>query len=74
MVRRGRVRHRRFTVTVDEEVHKRLMSLAREHKPPLSLTYVTQYALNLLLQRADDPQFVLDFRDPTRRKASDGQH
>ncbi len=74
MVRHVRVRQKRFTVTVDETVYQRLATLAREHKPPLSLTYVTQFALNLLLQRAEDPKLVFELGDPTDRKAPDGQN
>ena len=60
--------HNRFTVTLDGPAYRRLKALAKKHDPPLSLNYVVKYAVKLLLQRADDSQFMFDFADPTRRK------
>jgi hypothetical protein len=72
MVRR-QARQKRFTITLDDTAYRRLAAIAKGHSPPLSLTYVMQYAAQLLLERAEDPQFVFEFRDPTRRKKSHGQ-
>ena len=66
--KRAQPLRRRFTTSLDADSYRRLRALADEHDPPLSLNYVMQYAVKLLLARAEDPQEVFDFADPTRRK------
>lgn len=59
---------KRFTVSLEVEDYERLRALAEGHRPRLTLQYVIQYAVHLLLERAEDPQFVLRLGDPVHRK------
>ena len=49
---------KRFTVTLDAADYSRLRAIARDHRPPLPLRYVVQYAIVRFLdsgkQVADD--------------------
>ena len=65
--KRARIEKRRFTVTLDADVYDRLKVLVDTHEPPLKLNYGVQYAVKLLLERAEDPQVVFNFADLTRR-------
>lgn len=65
MTRSGETgRPRRFTITLDESDYESLRMLAKGHRPPLTLQYVVQYAVRLLLERAQDPEFRERLRDP----------
>lgn len=66
--RRVRPGKRRFTVTLDADTYGRLKALVDSHDPPLTLNYGVQYAVKLLMERAEDPQAAFNFADPTRRK------
>ena len=55
---------RSFTVRLDEEDYERLEALANNHRPTLTKQYVVQYAIRLLLERAEDPQLRLRLGDP----------
>ena len=66
--KRARTARRRFTVTLDADMYDRLKTLVESHEPPLTFSYGVRYAVNLLLETADDPQAVFSFADPTRRK------
>lgn len=55
---------RSFTVRLDEEDYERLGALADNHRPILTKQYVVQYAIRLLLKRAEDPQLRLRLGDP----------
>lgn len=69
MVRkRAQTEKRRFTVNLDADTYHRLKTLVESHEPPLTLNYGVQYAVKLLLERAQDPQAVFSFADPTRRR------
>ena len=66
--KRASTKKRRFTVTLDVNTHDRLKALVNSHDPPLTLNYGVKYAVKLLLERAEDPQAVFRFADPTHRK------
>jgi predicted HicB family RNase H-like nuclease len=53
-----------FTVRIDPDDHRRLAELADSRRPHLPLNYLIQYAVQDLLRKAEDPQFVLSLRDP----------
>lgn len=38
-------RKKRFTVTLDAADYSRLQAIAQDHRPPLPLRYVVQYAI-----------------------------
>ena len=65
--KRAQPARRRFTVALDADAYSRLKTLVDSHDPPLTLNYGVQYAVKLLLDRAQDPQAVFNFADPTRR-------
>jgi len=37
--------NKRFTVSLERNQYKQLQRIAEQHRPPLSLQYVTRYAL-----------------------------
>lgn len=57
---------RSFSVRLEPEDYRRLKNLAESRRPTLSLQYVVEYAIQQVLEKADDPQFQLELRDPTR--------
>lgn len=57
-------RLKRYTVSLPEDDYLRLKGIAEKHRPELSLQYVTRFAIEQLLARADDPQLELDLRNP----------
>jgi hypothetical protein len=59
---------RRFSVTVDAIEYDRLVKIAEDHKPRLTLQYVVQYAIQTFLHDVDsDKSSVRDMADPRRR-------
>lgn len=54
----GRRPVKRFTVSLDASDYDRLRDLARRHRPPLSLQYVAEYAIQLLLKSAEEDDFA----------------
>jgi hypothetical protein len=57
---------KRFSVTLDRPDYDALLALAERHKPPLTLQYVVNFAIQRLLKDADQPQVVLSLTDPTQ--------
>ena len=55
---------RRFSVSLEEDDYERVRALAKDHKPPLSINYVVEYAVRQFLDKAEDPQLALRLRDP----------
>ncbi len=43
-------RKKRFTVTLDAADYSRLRAIARDHRPPLPLRYVVEYAIVSFLE------------------------
>jgi hypothetical protein len=58
---------KRYSVSLEQEDYERLRRLADGHKPRLTMQYLTEYAVRLLLERAEDPQGRLELADPVRR-------
>lgn len=52
---------KRFTVSLDKEQYEQLRRLAAEHKPPLSLQYLTRYALTHFLAELKSKKKPIDF-------------
>ncbi len=42
-------RKKRFTVTLDAADYSRLRTIAQDHRPPLPLRYVVEYAITCFL-------------------------
>jgi hypothetical protein len=57
-------RRKRLTITLDGRDYDDLVALKDRHKPPLSLQYVINYAVQRLLRDAKNPQLVLKMGDP----------
>lgn len=55
---------KRFTVTLDRRDYDDLVSLKDRHRPPLTLQYLINYAVQRLLRDAKDPQLALKMRNP----------
>ena len=64
---------KRFSVSLELDDYKRLVKLAHEHQPRLSLQYVVEFAVQGLLKRAKDPQTILELGDPLGAKRLDGK-
>lgn len=64
---RGQPPRKRFSITLDVRDYEELLSLAGRHKPPLTLQYVVNYAIQRLLKDAKDPQLGLQLGDPLSR-------
>ena len=64
--RRPRTTRKRFSVTLDLTDYDALLALAKRHKPPLTLQYVVNFAVQRLLKQAEDPQLLLSLGDPLR--------
>lgn len=64
---RGQRGRKRFSITLDVRDYEELLSLAGRHKPPLTLQYVVNYAVQRLLKEAKDPQLGLPLGDPLAR-------
>jgi hypothetical protein len=62
--KRRRPRRKRLTITLDGRDYDELVALKDRHKPPLSLQYVINYAVQRLLRDAKNPQLVLKMGDP----------
>ena len=59
-----RSKSKRFTVSVSEIDYQALTEIAEKHRPPLSLQYLANWALQRLLERAADPQLYFELGNP----------
>jgi hypothetical protein len=66
-------RKKRFTVSLDAADYERLRALAAEHRPPLSLQYVVNYAIQEFLARADEAPLDVDLGDPLKGERDGGE-
>lgn len=64
---------KRLTVSFDEGDYERLKELADNHRPRLTLQYVVEYSIQLLLERAQDPQFARRLGEPMPHEEIDGR-
>ena len=58
---------KRFTVSLDAADYEHLRHMAEDRRPPLTLQYLVEYAVQLLIQRAENPQFDFHLADPIDR-------
>lgn len=66
-VRRAGGSSKRFSVTLDQADYDRLVELGWAQRPPLTLQYLVEYAIQNLLRQAADPQFTFPFAEPAPR-------
>ena len=55
---------KRLTITLARRDYDALSALKERHKPPLSLQYVINYAIQRLLEESKNPQLILKMGDP----------
>lgn len=54
---------KRFTISLDKEHYEQLSRLANEHQPPLSLQYVSRYALERFLDENKGKRLTIEFSE-----------
>jgi len=62
-----RTKRRRFSVSLTDADYRKLLRIAKRHKPPLTQQYLVSWAIQGLLDRVEDPQLYLDLGNPLRR-------
>ena len=65
----ARKKAKRFSVSLSAADYKALKALAEAHRPPLTLQYLVEYGIGLLLAKAENPQLSFDFGDPFAKGA-----
>ena len=63
----------RLSVPLDRADHERVRSLAEAHRPPVSMGYVINYAVRLLLEEPDDIVLAQRIRNPRSLGKTDGR-
>lgn len=61
-----RPRRQRFSVSLPREDYERLVSLGESKRPRLTRSYLVEFAVRMLLERAADPGFTASLGNPTR--------
>jgi hypothetical protein len=67
LVTQMRKKTKRFSVSLAEGDYKKLQRIANGHRPPFSLQYIVNWAIQGVLDRADDPQLLLELGNPLRK-------
>ena len=67
MVTRNRKKNKRFTVSLSAQDYNRLVKIANAHRPPFTLQYVVGWGIQRLLDRAEDPQLMLELGSPVTK-------
>ena len=67
LVTQMRMKNKRFSVSISERDYKRLKRIADGHRPPFKLQYIVNWALQGVLDRAEDPQLLLELGNPLRK-------
>jgi len=70
--RRSGAGRKRLTISFDQSDYDRLKELADSHRPRLTLQYVVEYAVQVLLERGQDPQFMRHIGTPMPNEDIDG--
>ncbi|HOH39826.1 MAG TPA: hypothetical protein PK807_05990 [Verrucomicrobiota bacterium] len=63
-----RTKNKRFSVSLSVPEYKKLQRIAAAHRPRLSMQYIVHWALQGVLDRAEDPQLLLDLGNPLSRR------
>jgi hypothetical protein len=63
-----RKKPKRFSISLSDQDYKRLRRLANAHRPPFSLQFIVNWSLQSVLDRAEDPQLLLELGNPLRRR------
>jgi hypothetical protein len=59
-----RKKHKRFSVSLSERDYRKLQRIANGHRPPFTLQYIVNWAIQGVLDRAEDPQLLLELGNP----------
>ena len=65
-----RIKPKRFTVSLTEPDYKKLKTIADKQRPPCSMTFVVNRALQIVFGRAEHRQRWLEFAHPLQRDQS----
>lgn len=68
-MRRKKTKNKRFTVSLSEQDYKKLQDIASGQRPPLTLQYVVNWGIQRIIDRAEDPQLVLELGNPVAKKS-----
>jgi hypothetical protein len=63
-----RKKSKRFTISLSQADHKKLLKIAARHKPPFTLQYLVNWSIQGLLEREKDPQLYLSLGNPLKRQ------
>jgi hypothetical protein len=63
-----RKKSNRFSVSLSGRDYKRLQRIANGHRPPFSLQYIVHWAIQGVLDRAEDPQLLLELGNPLSKR------
>jgi hypothetical protein len=58
----------RFSVSLSGRDYRRLQRIAYAHRPPFSLQYIVHWAIQGVLDRAEDPQLLLELGNPLAKR------
>jgi hypothetical protein len=61
-----RKKNHRFSVSFPERDYQLLLRLAKKRRPPLTLQYLVEWAVQDLLRRVKDPKFSGELGNPTK--------
>jgi hypothetical protein len=67
LVTHMRKKTKRFSVSLAEGDYKKLQRIANGHRPPFSLQFIVNWAIQGVLDRANDPQLLLELGNPLRK-------
>jgi len=71
-LKRKKIKPHRFTVSLEKEDYERLLALAEEQRPRLSVQYIAEYAICRLLDQADRLQIASQIGNPLRNREING--
>lgn len=67
LVTRKRKKSKRFSVSLSEQDYNRLVKIANAHRPSFTLQYVVDWGIQRILDRAEDPQLMLELGSPVTK-------
>ena len=62
---------KRLSVSLREDDYNQLKALAESSRPQLTMRYIVDYAVQLLLEKAEDPRFVAEMGSPLHGKKTE---
>lgn len=59
-----RTKSKRFSISLSKADYAKLQKIAKTHRPEFTLQYLVNWSIQRLLDRAEDPQLLLDLGNP----------